>query len=113
LDTAYGINLVSVAMVGYTLIQMQTNPQNNINLNNLQNKIKEHTTDLILTNPSTLNLFEENITEITNIFHSTNTLLYYDKANLNTVYDISQPSDIGFDIVHYNLHKTFSQPHGD
>ncbi len=66
----------------------------------------------MLTNPSTLGLFDENIEEITRIFHEAGALMYYDGANLNAVCGISRPGDMGFDVVHINLHKTFSQPHG-
>ena len=66
----------------------------------------------MLTNPSTLGLFDEHIVEVAEIFHDSGSLLYYDGANLNAVCGISRPGDMGFDIVHINLHKTFSQPHG-
>ena len=72
----------------------------------------EHTAGLMLTNPSTLGLFDENIEAIREIFHAAGALMYYDGANLNAVCGISRPGDMGFDIVHINLHKTFSQPHG-
>ncbi len=75
-------------------------------------KVDEHTAGLMLTNPSTLGLFDENIEEIRDIFHGAGALMYYDGANLNAVCGISRPGDMGFDIVHINLHKTFSQPHG-
>src|SRR5207248_2825709 len=75
-------------------------------------KVDEHTAALMLTNPSTLGLFDENIEEIERIFHGAGALMYYDGANLNAVCGISRPGDMGFDIVHINLHKTFSQPHG-
>ena len=75
-------------------------------------KVDEHTAGLMLTNPSTLGLFDENIEEIARIFHDAGALMYYDGANLNAVCGISRPGDMGFDIVHINLHKTFSQPHG-
>src|SRR6185437_9694497 len=78
----------------------------------LRSKVDEHTAGLMLTNPSTLGLFDENIEEITRIFHDAGALMYYDGANLNAVCGISRPGDMGFDIVHINLHKTFSQPHG-
>jgi glycine dehydrogenase subunit 2 len=74
--------------------------------------VDAHTAGLMLTNPSTLGLFDENIVEVATIFHDAGALLYYDGANLNAVCGISRPGDMGFDIVHYNLHKTFSQPHG-
>ena len=72
----------------------------------------ERTAGLMLTNPSTLGLFDEDIAEVAEIFHDAGALLYYDGANLNAVVGKSRPGDMGFDIVHYNLHKTFSQPHG-
>src|SRR5262249_23630082 len=74
--------------------------------------VDDRTAGLMLTNPSTLGLFDENIEEIERIFHGTGALMYYDGANLNAVCGISRPGDMGFDIVHINLHKTFSQPHG-
>src|SRR5205807_2008467 len=84
----------------------------NIDVEDLRAKVGEHTAGLMLTNPSTLGLFDENIQEIARIFHSVGALMYYDGANLNAVCGISRPGDMGFDIVHINLHKTFSQPHG-
>ena len=74
--------------------------------------MNERTAGLMLTNPSTLGLFDEHIEEVATIFHDAGSLLYYDGANLNAVCGISRPGDMGFDIVHINLHKTFSQPHG-
>ena len=111
-DTAHGTNPASVAMAGYTLVRVQTDMRGNVDVDDLRGKVGEHTAGLMLTNPSTLGLFEERISEIADIFHSAGALLYYDGANLNAVCGISRPGDMGFDIVHYNLHKTFSQPHG-
>jgi glycine dehydrogenase subunit 2 len=111
-DTAHGTNPASVAMAGYTLVRVKTDMRGNVDVDDLRGKVGEHTAGLMLTNPSTLGLFEERITEIADIFHSAGALLYYDGANLNAVCGISRPGDMGFDIVHYNLHKTFSQPHG-
>jgi glycine dehydrogenase subunit 2 len=111
-DTAHGTNPASVAMAGYTLVRVKTDPRGNVDVDDLRGKVGEHTAGLMLTNPSTLGLFEERISEIADIFHSAGALLYYDGANLNAVCGISRPGDMGFDIVHYNLHKTFSQPHG-
>ncbi|HEY3764740.1 MAG TPA: aminomethyl-transferring glycine dehydrogenase subunit GcvPB [Gaiellales bacterium] len=111
-DTAHGTNPASVAMAGYTLVRVQTDARGNVDIDDLRGKVGEKTAGLMLTNPSTLGLFEEQITEIADIFHSAGALLYYDGANLNAVCGISRPGDMGFDIVHYNLHKTFSQPHG-
>jgi glycine dehydrogenase subunit 2 len=111
-DTAHGTNPASVAMAGYTLVRVKTDMRGNVDIDDLRGKVGEHTAGLMLTNPSTLGLFEERIVEIAEIFHSSGALLYYDGANLNAVCGISRPGDMGFDIVHYNLHKTFSQPHG-
>jgi glycine dehydrogenase subunit 2 len=111
-DTAHGTNPASVTMAGYELTPVQTDPRGNIDLDDLRGKVGDDTAGLMLTNPSTLGLFDEGIEEITRIFHGAGALMYYDGANLNAVCGISRPGDMGFDIVHFNLHKTFSQPHG-
>jgi glycine dehydrogenase subunit 2 len=111
-DTAHGTNPASVTMAGYELTNVRTDPRGNIDIDDLRAKVDEHTAALMLTNPSTLGLFDENIEEIERIFHGAGALMYYDGANLNAVCGISRPGDMGFDIVHINLHKTFSQPHG-
>jgi glycine dehydrogenase subunit 2 len=111
-DTAHGTNPASVTMAGYELLGVQTDARGNIDVDDLRGKVDETTAGLMLTNPSTLGLFDENIEEITRIFHGAGALMYYDGANLNAVCGLSRPGDMGFDIVHINLHKTFSQPHG-
>jgi glycine dehydrogenase subunit 2 len=111
-DTAHGTNPASVTMAGYELTPVRTDARGNIDVDDLRGKVDEHTAALMLTNPSTLGLFDENIEEIERIFHGAGALMYYDGANLNAVCGISRPGDMGFDIVHINLHKTFSQPHG-
>ena len=111
-DTAHGTNPASVTMAGYELTPVRTDARGNIDVDDLHGKVDEHTAALMLTNPSTLGLFDENIEEIERIFHGAGALMYYDGANLNAVCGISRPGDMGFDIVHINLHKTFSQPHG-
>jgi glycine dehydrogenase subunit 2 len=111
-DTAHGTNPASVAMAGYELANVGTDARGNLDLDQLRGLVDEHTAGLMLTNPSTLGLFDEHIDEVARIFHEAGALLYYDGANLNAVAGISRPGDMGFDIVHYNLHKTFSQPHG-
>jgi len=111
-DTAHGTNPASVTMAGYELTPVRTDLRGNVDVEDLRAKVDEHTAGLMLTNPSTLGLFDENIEEITRIFHRAGALMYYDGANLNAVCGISRPGDMGFDIVHINLHKTFSQPHG-
>jgi glycine cleavage system P protein (glycine dehydrogenase) subunit 2 len=111
-DTAHGTNPASVTMTGYELTPVQTDARGNIDVDDLRAKVDETTAALMLTNPSTLGLFDENIEEIERIFHGAGALMYYDGANLNAVCGISRPGDMGFDVVHINLHKTFSQPHG-
>jgi glycine dehydrogenase subunit 2 len=111
-DTAHGTNPASVTMAGYNLQKVETDARGNLDLDDLRSKVNERTAGLMLTNPSTLGLFDENIEDVAAIFHEAGALLYYDGANLNAVVGISRPGDMGFDIVHYNLHKTFSQPHG-
>ena len=111
-DTAHGTNPASVTMAGYKLAKVQTDPRGNVDVAHLRELVDERTAGLMLTNPSTLGLFDEHIGEISKIFHDAGALLYYDGANLNAVCGISRPGDMGFDIVHINLHKTFSQPHG-
>jgi glycine cleavage system P protein (glycine dehydrogenase) subunit 2 len=111
-DTAHGTNPASVTMAGYKLAKVRTDARGNVDVAHLRELVDEHTAGLMLTNPSTLGLFDEHIEEIAEIFHEVGALLYYDGANLNAVCGISRPGDMGFDIVHINLHKTFSQPHG-
>jgi glycine dehydrogenase subunit 2 len=111
-DTAHGTNPASVTMAGYELTPVKTDPRGNIDVDDLRGKVDDATAGLMLTNPSTLGLFDENIEEIRDIFHGAGALMYYDGANLNAVCGISRPGDMGFDVVHINLHKTFSQPHG-
>jgi glycine cleavage system P protein (glycine dehydrogenase) subunit 2 len=111
-DTAHGTNPASVTMAGYQLVGVKTDPRGNIDVDDLRGKVGPQTAGLMLTNPSTLGLFDENIEEIGRIFHGAGALMYYDGANLNAVCGISRPGDMGFDVVHINLHKTFSQPHG-
>jgi glycine cleavage system P protein (glycine dehydrogenase) subunit 2 len=111
-DTAHGTNPASVTMAGYEVTPVKTDARGNIDVDDLRARVDEHTAALMLTNPSTLGLFDENIEQIAEIFHGAGALMYYDGANLNAVCGISRPGDMGFDIVHINLHKTFSQPHG-
>jgi glycine dehydrogenase subunit 2 len=111
-DTAHGTNPASVTMAGYKLAKVETDARGNVDLGHLRDLVDEQTAGLMLTNPSTLGLFDEHIEEVAAIFHDAGALLYYDGANLNAVCGLSRPGDMGFDIVHINLHKTFSQPHG-
>src|SRR4051794_9376080 len=111
-DTAHGTNPASVTMAGYRLAKGETDARGNVDVAHPRTLVDGRTAGLMLTNPSTLGLFDEHIEEIAAIFHDAGGLLYYDGANLNAVCGISRPGDMGFDIVHINLHKTFSQPHG-
>ena len=111
-DTAHGTNPASVTMAGYKLAKVETDARGNVDVAHLREMVNERTAGLMLTNPSTLGLFDEHIEEVAAIFHEAGGLLYYDGANLNAVCGLSRPGDMGFDIVHINLHKTFSQPHG-
>ena len=111
-DTAHGTNPASVTMAGFALVGVKTDARGNVDLADLRAKVGPRTAGLMLTNPSTLGLFDEGIAEVTRTVHEAGGLCYYDGANLNAVCGISRPGDMGFDIVHINLHKTFSQPHG-
>jgi glycine dehydrogenase subunit 2 len=111
-DNAHGTNPATVTMAGYELVKVATNAAGNVDLDDLRTKADDGVACLMLTNPSTLGLFEPGIQEIERIVHGVGATLYYDGANLNAVMGISRPGDMGFDIVHFNLHKSFTQPHG-
>src|SRR3954453_15345278 len=111
-EAAHGTNPATVTMAGYEVVKVGTDPRGGVDLDDLRAKADDQVACLMLTNPNTLGLFDENITEIASIVHDVGATLYYDGANLNAVMGISRPGDMGFDIVHYNLHKTFTQPHG-
>ena len=111
-DTAHGTNPATVTMAGYELVKIGTDAYGNVDVEDLRAKATEDVACLMLTNPSTLGLFEPQIEEIARIVHSVGATLYYDGANLNAIMGICRPGDMGFDIVHFNLHKSFTQPHG-
>ncbi|HEY7633747.1 MAG TPA: aminomethyl-transferring glycine dehydrogenase subunit GcvPB, partial [Thermoleophilaceae bacterium] len=111
-DTAHGTNPATVTMAGYEVVKVGTADDGGVDLDDLRAKADEDTACLMLTNPNTLGLFDRNIEEIAKIVHDAGATLYYDGANLNAVMGVSRPGDMGFDIVHFNLHKTFTQPHG-
>ncbi len=111
-DTAHGTNPATVAMAGLQTVTIQTNAAGGVDLEDLRSKVDDDVACLMLTNPNTLGVFDSNITQIARIVHEAGAILYYDGANLNAVMGISRPGDMGFDIVHFNLHKTFTQPHG-
>jgi glycine cleavage system P protein (glycine dehydrogenase) subunit 2 len=111
-DTAHGTNPATVTMAGYQVVKLGTNPDGGVDIEDLRGKADETVACLMLTNPNTLGIFDHNIEEIAEIVHGVGATLYYDGANLNAVMGISRPGDMGFDIVHFNLHKSFTQPHG-
>ena len=111
-DSAHGTNPASAAMNGLKVVAVKSNENGGVDLDSLREAVGEHTAALMLTNPNTLGLFDENIEEITRIVHEAGGLCYYDGANLNAVMGLVRPGDIGFDVIHLNLHKTFSTPHG-
>jgi glycine cleavage system P protein (glycine dehydrogenase) subunit 2 len=111
-DTAHGSNPASVTMSGYQAVKVGTADDGGVDLDDLRAKAGDDVACLMLTNPNTLGLFDRNIEEIARIVHDAGATLYYDGANLNAVMGVSRPGDMGFDIVHFNLHKTFTQPHG-
>jgi glycine cleavage system P protein (glycine dehydrogenase) subunit 2 len=111
-DTAHGTNPATVTMAGFEVVKVDTNPDGGVDIEDLRAKADEQVACLMLTNPNTLGLFDPNITEIAEIVHGVGGTLYYDGANLNAIMGHCRPGDMGFDIVHVNLHKSFSQPHG-
>ena len=111
-DTAHGTNPASVTMAGYKLIEIPSNKQGTVDLEMLEKALSENTACFMLTNPNTLGIFESDIIEISRMVHKAGALLYYDGANMNAIMGKARPGDMGFDIVHLNLHKTFGTPHG-
>ncbi|HEY2140674.1 MAG TPA: aminomethyl-transferring glycine dehydrogenase subunit GcvPB [Solirubrobacteraceae bacterium] len=111
-DTAHGTNPATVTMAGLEVVKLATDDAGGIDLKDLRAKADTDVACLMLTNPNTLGLFDANIEEIAQIVHGVGATLYYDGANLNAVMGLSRPGDMGFDIVHFNLHKSFTQPHG-
>jgi glycine dehydrogenase subunit 2 len=111
-DAAHGTNPATAVMCGYTVKEIPTDDQGDVDLAALQAAVGPHTAGIMLTNPSTLGVFERRIKEIAEIVHKAGGLLYYDGANLNAILGKVKPGDMGFDVIHMNLHKTFSTPHG-
>ena len=111
-DAAHGTNPASASMAGFKVKEIKSAPDGGVDLDALREAVGPDTAGLMLTNPSTLGLFERNIKEIAKIVHEAGGLLYYDGANLNAIMGIVRPGDMGFDVMHINLHKTFSTPHG-
>ncbi|MDO4923498.1 MAG: aminomethyl-transferring glycine dehydrogenase subunit GcvPB [Peptococcaceae bacterium] len=111
-DSAHGTNPASASMCGFKIVNVESGPDGCVDLEKLAAVCDDEVAGLMLTNPNTVGLFDKNITAITNMVHECGGLCYYDGANLNAVMGQARPGDMGFDVVHLNLHKTFSTPHG-
>ncbi|MBI5554725.1 MAG: aminomethyl-transferring glycine dehydrogenase subunit GcvPB [Elusimicrobia bacterium] len=111
-DTAHGTNPATAALAGYQVRQVQSDNQGNIDLAELKKNLNANVAALMLTNPNTLGLFERNILAVSRLVHENGALLYGDGANFNALLGLVKPAELGFDVMHFNLHKTFSAPHG-
>ncbi|MFA5114349.1 MAG: aminomethyl-transferring glycine dehydrogenase subunit GcvPB [Candidatus Margulisiibacteriota bacterium] len=111
-DSSHGTNPASVTMVGFEPVVIKSNGRGNIDVDAVKQAVGDDTAGLMLTNPNTLGLFDEHILEVAEIIHKAGGLLYYDGANANANLGICRPADLGFDVAHFNLHKTFATPHG-
>jgi len=111
-DAAHGTNPATAAMLGYTVREIKTNAEGDVDVEALKAALGPKTAGIMLTNPSTFGVFERRIQEISGLVHQAGGLLYYDGANLNAILGKVRPGDMGFDVIHMNLHKTFSTPHG-
>jgi len=111
-DAAHGTNPASAIMAGFTVREIPTGSNGDVDIAALRDAVGPHTAGIMLTNPSTVGVFDRNIQAIAAIVHESGGLLYYDGANLNAILGKVRPGDMGFDVIHMNLHKTFSTPHG-
>jgi glycine dehydrogenase subunit 2 len=111
-DTAHGTNPASSAVAGFDVVEVKSNERGNVDVEALKALMSDEIAGIMLTNPNTLGLFEEDILEIAQIVHDAGGLLYYDGANANAILGKTRPGDMGFDVIHLNLHKSFSTPHG-
>lgn len=111
-DSAHGTNPASSAVAGFEVVEVKSDKNGLVDIESLKSILNDEIAGLMLTNPNTLGLFESNITEIARLVHEAGGLLYYDGANMNANMGITRPGDMGFDVVHLNLHKTFAAPHG-
>lgn len=111
-DSAHGTNPASAGICGFDIVSIPSNAKGQVDVDELKKVLDKDVAAIMMTNPNTLGLFEENISEISKAVHEAGALLYYDGANLNAIMGITTPAKMGFDIVHVNLHKTFSTPHG-
>ncbi len=111
-DSSHGTNPATASMVGYEVITIKSDKSGDMNINEFKEKMSDEVAAVMLTVPNTLGIFNPNIKEICDIAHSYDALMYYDGANLNAILGVVRPGDIGFDVTHLNLHKTFATPHG-
>lgn len=111
-DSAHGTNPASAVMAGFTTVEVRSNDRGLVDIDDLKSKLSDNVAGIMMTNPNTLGLFEEDVLEIAKLVHEAGGLLYYDGANANAISEISRPGEMGFDVIHLNLHKTFSTPHG-
>jgi len=111
-DSAHGTNPASASVAGFDIVEIKSHENGAVDIESLKAVLNDEIAGLMLTNPSTLGLFEKNIKEIAELVHNAGGLLYYDGANMNAIMGMTRPGDMGFDVVHLNLHKTFSTPHG-
>lgn len=111
-DSAHGTNPATAGMAGYKIVEIKSTKDGLVDLDALRAAVGDDTAGLMLTNPNTLGIFDKGIKEIASIVHEVGGLLYYDGANANAIMGHARPGDMGFDVVHFNLHKTFSTPHG-
>ena len=111
-DSAHGTNPASAAMAGFEIVEVKSCPDGTVDVDDLRSKLDDTVAALMMTNPNTVGMFEKRIPEIAKAVHEAGALLYYDGANLNPMLGIARPGEMGFDVMHINLHKTFSTPHG-
>ena len=111
-ESAHGTNPASVILAGYNPVELATDKRGRVDMDDLKSKINDDVAGMMLTQPNTLGLFEDKISEISDLIHGVDGIMYMDGANLNALIGLSRPADMGFDITHINLHKTFSTPHG-
>ncbi len=111
-DSAHGTNPASAKMCGFEIVQIKSNNRGQIDIEDLKANLDKNVAAIMMTNPNTLGLFEENVLEISKLMHENGSLLYYDGANFNAIMGYTNPYIMGFDVVHLNLHKTFATPHG-
>jgi len=111
-DSAHGTNPASVAMCGFEIKTVHSNPEGDVDIESLKSLLDENVAAMMLTSPSTLGLFDRHLTQVSRLLHDNGSLFYCDGANLNAVMGVAKIKDMGFDIMHVNLHKTFSTPHG-